>query len=62
MNKNIVGYVFVPLFLLLIVFPVVVLVGNLDLNGLVKTIGDPVFWYSVKNTVLAAFLASALDA
>lgn len=62
MSKNIVSCIFVPLFLLFIVFPVVALVGNLDVNGTVKTLGDWLFWYSVKNTVIVAFLASALGA
>jgi molybdate transport system permease protein len=60
MNKNIVSIVFIPLFLLLIVFPVTALVGNLDLNGIVRTLNDWIFWSSVKNTVLAAFIAAVL--
>lgn len=60
MNKNIVNVVFVPLFSLLIIFPIIALIGNLDPNGIVKTLNDWIFWSSVKNTILTAFIAAAL--
>jgi molybdate transport system permease protein len=60
MNKNVVSIIFVPLFILLIVFPVVALVGHLELDGVIKTLNDWLFWSSVKNTVFAAFLAAVL--
>lgn len=60
MNKNIVNVIFVPLFSLLIVFPIIALIGNLDLNGIVKTLNDWVFWSSVKNTILTACIAAVL--
>jgi molybdate transport system permease protein len=61
MNNNIIKIFFIPLFLILIVFPVIILVGNLDPNGVVKTFHDIIFWSSVKNTVFAAFIAAILS-
>lgn len=60
MNKNIIKILFLPLFLLLIIFPIVALAGHLDLRGVVDTFNDWIFWNSVKNTILSAFIASAL--
>jgi molybdate transport system permease protein len=60
MNKNIIEVIFIPLFLLLIVFPVIALVAHLDWGGTVKTFQDVIFWSSVKNTLFAAFVAAVL--
>jgi len=59
-SKNIIHAFFLPLFLLLIVLPILALVVNLDKEGIQKTIIDPFFWSSVKNTILAAILAAGL--
>ncbi len=60
MNKNLVAVLFTPLFLLLVVYPLVALVARLELTGMARTIADPFFWLSVRNTVLAALLAAFL--
>lgn len=60
MNKELVKIFFLPLFLLLIVLPVLALVFNLTMEGIRATMVDPFFWDSVKNTLIAAFLAAAL--
>jgi len=60
MSKYIIRVFFPPLFLLLVVFPVVALVFNLEIEGVRATMADPFFWDSVKNTVLAALSAAAL--
>lgn len=60
MNKNTISIVFVPLFFLLIVFPVIALIINLDMDGIRKTMADWYFWNCVKNTVIAAGLAAGL--
>lgn len=60
MNKNTINIVFIPLFFLLIVFPVIALVLNLDLDGVRRTMVDWYFWSSVKNTIIAAVLAAGL--
>jgi molybdate transport system permease protein len=60
-NKNIVAVLFVPLFLLLIVFPLVALLARLEWSGVTKTFGDPYFWLSVRNTVCAGLLAALLS-
>jgi ABC-type sulfate transport system, permease component len=60
MNKHSVSFLFVPLFLLLIVFPVVALFFNLELEGVRRTMTDQCFWLSVKNTVIAAAFAAGL--
>ncbi|MCK8115563.1 ABC transporter permease [Anaerosoma tenue] len=59
-NKSIVPFVFVPLFLLLVVFPLLALVFNLDVEGMTATLTDQVFWIAVRNTLWTAFLASLL--
>ncbi len=61
MNKTIIGSFFLPLFFLLIVFPVIALWINLDWNGIQATFTDWYFWNSVKNTIIAATLAGALS-
>lgn len=60
MNKNLVAVLFTPLFLLLVVYPLFALVARLELTGVARTTADPCFWLSVRNTVLAAFLAAFL--
>ena len=60
MNRNIIKILFIPLFFLLIVFPILALLINLNMEGIRATMIDPYFWDSVKNTVLAALLAAGL--
>ncbi len=60
MNKAVINCVFLPLFFLLVVFPVAALVINLDMQGIRATLADWYFWNSLKNTVIAAALAAAL--
>jgi len=60
MNKHSVKLFFVPLFFLFIVFPIVALFFNLDMEGVRKTLADHYFWFSVRNTILAAGLAAGL--
>lgn len=60
MNKNLVEVLFVPLFLLLVVFPVVALIANLEMQGIIRTMSDEVFWVCVRNTLLTAVAAAAL--
>lgn len=60
MSKQLVKIFFLPLFLLLIIFPVLALVINLDMEGIKATMADPFFWNSVKNTLIAALLAAGL--
>lgn len=61
MNKELIKVVFLPLFALLILFPVLALIFNLSVDGIVATMKDPFFWNSVKNTLIAASLAAALS-
>ncbi len=60
MNKEVIRIFFLPLFILLILFPVLALVFNLTMKGILATMVDPFFWDSVKNTLIAALLAAAL--
>lgn len=60
MSKEVVRIFFLPLFILLIIFPVLALVFNLTMEGIMSTMADPFFWSSVKNTIIAALLAAAL--
>lgn len=60
MKKNMIEILFLPLFLLLIVYPLAALLGNLTVTGIIKTFQDLSFWYSIKNTMLAAVLAALL--
>ncbi len=60
MNKKLIKGVFLPLFILLIFFPVLALIFNLSLKGISATMHDPFFWNSVKNTIIAALSAAAL--
>ncbi|KUK41725.1 MAG: Binding-protein-dependent transport systems inner membrane component [Clostridia bacterium 62_21] len=60
MRKNLIDVVFVPLFLLLVVFPVAALLLNLDGKGIERTLADEMFWRSVVNTIFAALAAALL--
>ncbi len=60
MNKYLVQVFFLPLFLLFIVFPILALVFNLDMEGIRATMGDPFFWDCVINTLIAATCAAGL--
>ncbi len=60
MNKELIRIFFLPLFILLIIFPVLALVFNLTMDGIRSTFADPFFWDSVRNTLIAALLAAAL--
>lgn len=61
MNKTLISCLFLPLFFLFIIFPVIALWINLDWNGIVATFNDWFFWDSVKNTIIAAGLAGLLS-
>ncbi len=60
MNKTVINCIFLPLFFLLIVFPVAALAINLDIEGVKATFADRYFWDSLKNTIIAAALSAAL--
>jgi molybdate transport system permease protein len=60
-SKNIVAVLFTPLFLILIVYPLVALLVHLEWNGITKTFADTFFWLSVRNTLIAALLAALLS-
>ncbi len=51
---------FVPLFFLLIVYPIAAIVGNVTIEGMERTFADPIFWDAVKNTLITAFFAALL--
>lgn len=57
---SIVEVIFVPLFFLLVIYPLLALITNVTLDGLISTFSDGLFWVCVKNTILAAFLAALL--
>jgi len=59
-SKNIIAVVFAPLLLLLIIYPLVALLMNLEIPGIKSTFHDPLFWDSVKNTMFCALAAAAL--
>lgn len=60
MHKSIVSAFFLPLFLILIIFPLIALVFNLSIEGILNTLTDVIFWISVRDTLITAFLASLL--
>ncbi len=60
MSEKSIKAVFLPLFALLIFFPVLALIFNLTPEGVSATMKDPFFWNSVKNTMIAAISAAAL--
>ena len=59
-QRSVIPFFFVPLFLLLVVFPLLALIFNLDATGIANTLSDRIFWIAVRNTLLTAFLASVL--
>ncbi len=60
MSKELIKIFFLPLFFLLIIFPVLALVINLTMDGVRATMVDPFFWDCVKNTLIAAIFAAGL--
>lgn len=60
MSKRLIKIIFLPLFILLIFFPILTLIFNLTIEGVLATIHDSFFWNSVKNTLISAFLAATL--
>lgn len=60
MNKRLISISFIVFFAILIVFPILALVFNLEIEGIRKTVEDRFFWSSLINTVIAACLAAAL--
>lgn len=60
MSRNIIAVIFTPLFLLFVIYPLVALFLHLELYGILKTLDDPVFWSSIKNTIVAAAFAAAM--
>lgn len=60
MNKHSISIFFVPLFFLFIVFPIVALFFNLDVDAINRTVADRYFWLSLRNTVIAAAFAAGL--
>lgn len=62
MRKNIIDVLFVPLFLLLVVFPVIALLLNLDGEGISRTIADSHFWAAIRNTIFCGLAAALLCA
>ena len=59
-NKHGVAVLFAPLLLLLVVFPVAAILGNLEWQAVCQTFVDPHFWDSVINSLLAATAAAVL--
>lgn len=57
---NFVTVLFVPLFILLIIFPTVSLIAHIRIEGLKAICQDVFFWKSVFNTFIAALSASVL--
>jgi molybdate transport system permease protein len=60
LNKNMIAFLFAPLLFLLIIYPLVALLTNLEVPGISATLNDKLFWDSVKNTLLAALVAASL--
>jgi len=61
MKKNIMEVVYIPLFALLVVFPLLMLILRLEPKGLAQTFSDPFFWKSVYLTFWAALGAALLS-
>jgi molybdate transport system permease protein len=59
-RRNLVELIFLPVFLLFVVFPLAALLGHLEVAGLVRTLNDFFFWRAVFNTLVAAFAAALL--
>ncbi len=60
MNRHFIAVLFTPLLLLLIVYPLVALLSNLEMAAIGKTLTDKFFWDSVFNTIFSAFAAALL--
>jgi len=60
MRRHIVPALFVPLFFALVVFPLLALIFNLSVPGILATLADRIFWIAVRNTLSTAFFASLL--
>jgi len=60
LSRNIIAVIFVPLLLLLVVYPLVALFAHLNLEGVSRTLADSNFWICVKNTLISAILAAVL--
>ncbi|MFO8191281.1 MAG: ABC transporter permease [Bacillota bacterium] len=60
-RKNIIDVLFIPLFLLLVIYPLVALLGRLTGGGISETFQDIYFWQSFKNTLIAALAAALLS-
>lgn len=59
-TRHWIAFAFTPLLLLLVVYPLFMLVANLEVKGILGIVGDPYFWDSVKNTLIAAGVAAAM--
>jgi molybdate transport system permease protein len=55
---SLIELLFVPLFFLFIVYPILAIIGNLTPLGIYRTFHDPVFWDAVVNTLITAFFAA----
>lgn len=60
-RKNIIDVLFIPLFVLLVIYPLVALLGRLTFGGVTETFQDIFFWQSFKNTLIAALAAALLS-
>lgn len=60
MRRDVLGIAFIPLFFVLIVYPLAALLGHLSIEGISDTVHDVFFWLCIRNTVVAAFLAAVL--
>lgn len=60
-KKNMIDVLFVPLFLLLVIYPLAALLGRLTPEGMIATLQDYFFWQSFKNTLIAAMAAALLS-
>lgn len=61
LKKNIIDVLFIPLFLILVIYPLVAMLGRLESVGMLKTFHDSFFWQSFQNTLVAAFAAALLS-
>lgn len=55
---SLIELLFVPFFLLLIIYPIAAIVFNITPDGVSRACADPLFWQSVGNTVITAFAAA----
>ncbi len=61
MKKDYIKIFFIPFILFLILFPIFMLIINMDMNGISKILKDQYFLYSVKNTLIAGTVASTIS-